>query len=394
MAERLIIAGGGLSGVLAAVAVKQARPDLDIALFEAGPQLGGDHTWSFYDTDLSRAGKALVEPLIAHKWSGYDTIFDEFSRSFSTAYRSITSASLHRGAMERISQHVHFDSPIAAVDEDGVTLADGTREEGDAVIDARGATRLDGVALRWQKFFGQEVRLSAPHGLTRPVIMDASVAQVEGYRFVYLLPFTDDTLLIEDTYYTDIRKVERDVLRERIAQYAAGRGWTIAEVLREEQGCLPLALSSDVERLWASAAPPGSAAPIGLRAGLFHPVTSYSLPVAVRTALEIAGLRGELTTERLRTTMEAFTRKHFRQTSFDRLLNRMLFMACPAEDRHRVLARFHTHPQALIERFYAGALSKSYQFRVLASRPPVPFFAAVKVVPERAAFSSHLQPSL
>ena len=57
------------------------------------------------------------------------------------------------------------------------------------VIDARGAGDLDALDLGWQKFVGREVRLAAPHGLDRPIVMDACVDQPDGYRFVYCLPF-------------------------------------------------------------------------------------------------------------------------------------------------------------------------------------------------------------
>ncbi|MEM6763022.1 MAG: lycopene beta-cyclase CrtY [Pseudomonadota bacterium] len=387
MAERLIIAGGGLSGVLTALSVMKSKAATDVVVLEAGPTLGGDHTWSFYDTDVDAEGRALVEPLIAHRWDGYETKFRGFSRTFSTGYRSITSSHLHQAAMDQLGPRVRLNTPVEEVDEAGVTLANGERLEADAVIDARGARKLDGTVLRWQKFLGQEVRLSKPHGLTRPTIMDAMVPQVEGYRFVYLLPFTEDTLLIEDTYYSEDAAVDPEVLRERIGQYAAGREWVIEEAIREEQGALPLLLSGDFETMWAGAAPPGSGVPIGLRAGLFHPVTGYSLPASVRTAVALGKLSGPLTTQRLRATVRDIAVKHFNRSGFDRLLNRMLFLAGEPENRHQVLARFHKLPQTLIERFYAGHLPRAYQLRILMGKPPVPLMAAVRVVPEKAAFN-------
>ena len=45
------------------------------------------------------------------------------------------------------------------------------------VVDARGASRRPGGGTGFQKFVGQEVQLAAPHGLTKPVLMDATVDQ-------------------------------------------------------------------------------------------------------------------------------------------------------------------------------------------------------------------------
>lgn len=387
MRERLIIAGGGLSGVLTAMAYAERRPDIDLTVVEAGETLGGDHTWSFYATDLDGPASALVEPFVTHRWNGYETRFQDFSRSFSTGYRSVTSPRLHEVATAVLGDRIRLGTRVAAIDGAGVTLEGGERLEADAVIDARGPRALDGVVLRWQKFLGREVRLAQPHGLTQPTIMDACVSQVDGYRFVYLLPFTADTLLIEDTYYAEGPEVDADTLRGRIDDYARERGWAIEEVIREEVGALPLLLGGDFDTLWRGASA-GGAVPLGLRAGLFHPVTGYSLPASARTAIALATHGGPVTTARLRTEVERISRRHFARSKFDRLLNRLLFLAGEPKERHRVLARFHRLPQPLIERFYAGRLPPAYQLRILVGKPPVPFFAAVRVVPERAALAA------
>ncbi|MEO1105923.1 MAG: lycopene beta-cyclase CrtY, partial [Pseudomonadota bacterium] len=338
--------------------------------------------------DLSGAAADLVDPFVTYRWEGYETRFTGFSRGFSTPYRSVTSPRLHDVAMAKLGDSVRLNADVETVDSGGVTLKGGERLEADAVIDARGARKLDGVTLRWQKFVGQEVRLSRPHGLTRPTIMDADVPQVDGYRFVYLLPFTEDTLLIEDTYYSEGPIVDLDAKRQRIREYADARGWTITETIREEKGALPLLLSGDFKTMWAGAAPAGSGVPLGLRAGLFHPVTGYSLPASARTAVALAKSNGPVTTERLMADVEKIARKHMRRSGFDRLLNRLLFLAGEPQDRHRVLARFHKLPQPLIERFYAGRLPRAYQLRILVGKPPVPFFKACRVVPESAALEA------
>lgn len=383
MAQRLIIAGGGLSGVLAAVALAKARPDLELTLLEAGESLGGNHTWSFFDSDVSGAAAELVDPFVAHRWDGYDVRFAGLARTFSTPYRSVTSTRLDRLAREVLGARVRLGAPVAALDAGGATLTDGTRLDADAVIDARGATALAGVTLRWQKFLGREVRLARPHGLTRPTIMDARVPQIDGYRFVYLLPFSADTLLIEDTYYSEGREIDRAALSARIDDYAASRGWQIERTIREEAGALPLLLAQNFEAMWADAAPPGGAAPIGMRAGLFHPVTGYSLPVAARTAAMLAALDGPLSSQRLRQEMERIARQHAAEAGFARLLNRLLFLAGQPDDRHKVLARFHGLQQPLIERFYAGALTRADRTRILFGKPPVPILAALRALSER-----------
>ena len=67
----VIILGGGLAGGLAALALRREKPQLDIALVEPGAIIGGNHLWSFFESDIDPADRALVEPLIAHRWPGY-----------------------------------------------------------------------------------------------------------------------------------------------------------------------------------------------------------------------------------------------------------------------------------------------------------------------------------
>ena len=60
----LAIIGGGLSGGLIALAARRAQPERRILLIEAAPALGGAHLWSFVDSDVGEAEKALLEPLV------------------------------------------------------------------------------------------------------------------------------------------------------------------------------------------------------------------------------------------------------------------------------------------------------------------------------------------
>ncbi|MCP6134827.1 lycopene cyclase family protein, partial [Klebsiella pneumoniae] len=69
--------------------------------------------------------------------------------------------------------------------------------------------------------------------------------------------------------------------RAHIAEYALQHGWKVAECLREEHGVLPITLADDFPAWWGEhAGQPVS----GLRAGLCHCTTGYSLPEAVRLA--------------------------------------------------------------------------------------------------------------
>ena len=51
--------------------------------------------------------------------------------------------------------------------------------------------------------------------------MDATVEQIDGYRFIYLLPTGEHEIFVEDTYYSDAPEQDVTTISGRIAAYAA-----------------------------------------------------------------------------------------------------------------------------------------------------------------------------
>src|SRR5690606_8831330 len=131
-----------------------------------------------------------------------------------------------------------------------VRLDSGETVPASGVIDARGPGDVSALELGWQKFVGREYRFAQPHGLERPIVMDATVGQAEGYRFVSCLPFSETRLLVAATSYRPSLAVDVPALQERIAAYVTARGWQPAEVDREEAGVPPVAMGGDAAALW------------------------------------------------------------------------------------------------------------------------------------------------
>lgn len=206
----LLLIGGGLANGLLAWRLAQVRPELDVRIVEPQEGLGGVHTWSFFETDLTEDQFAWIAPLIAHQWPGYTVAFPAHARRLDTGYCSVTAERFHTVLSQALAGRVIRGTAVE-IAPTSVLLEDGRRLGARAVIDGRGPAPTPDLVLGFQKFVGLEVRLSAPHGLTEPIVMDASVSQAGGYRFVYTLPFDDWTLLIEDTRYTDGPDLDRAV---------------------------------------------------------------------------------------------------------------------------------------------------------------------------------------
>jgi lycopene beta-cyclase len=373
----LIILGGGLAGGLAALALRQARPDLDIALVEPGA-IGGNHLWSFFDSDVAAADADLVAPLIGHRWPAYDVRFPGHRRRLDQSYRTIESEALDRAVRAALPAEQIVVARAVTATADGATLDDGRVLHGRAVLDTRGLVSAPpGLACGWQKFAGQVLTIPAGHGLERPIVMDACVDQADGYRFVYCLPFSPTELFVEDTYYADEPDLDPARLAGRIAAYATAQGWSVKRVARQESGVLPVVMGGDFDTFWPAA---DRLARGGVRAGLFHPLTSYSLPDAVRFAFWLA--REAPLDERLGAATRALAKAHWQRGRFDRLLARMLFRAADPPQRYRVLERFYRLPEPLIGRFYAGRSTVGDRVRILAGKPPVPVKRALAAMME------------
>lgn len=387
----LAVVGGGLAGGLIVLALRKKRPDLDVRLIEGSRSIGGNHLWSFFASDIADADRWIVAPLVCYGWTSYDIRFPAHGRAIKASYYSIESERLDalvRAAMPPGA--LMLGRKVLGASAKAVVLADGDRVEADGVIDARGAGDLSKLDLGWQKFVGREYALHEPHDLQRPIVMDATVEQIDGYRFVYSLPFSATRLFVEDTYYSDTPDLYRsqpggsnaDPIGDRVDAYARAKGWQIGEVLREESGALPVALGGDFEEYWRSGG--NNVAKAGMRAGLFHPTTGYSLPDAVRTASLIARAH-DLSGQGLHELMHGFAATTWRKRGFYRMLDKMLYRAGPPDERYRILERFYRLNPGLIGRFYAGQTTMFDQARILTGKPPVTIANAIKALRSKPA---------
>jgi lycopene beta-cyclase len=361
-----ILVGGGLQNGLIALALRAHQPGARIALIERDGALGGNHTWCFHGSHVDIGARSWLEPLVVHRWPGYRILFPEAEHRLEESYSCISSKRFHEVVSEAIEAHgdstLLLDTDVAGVEAGCVRLASGGTVRAMAVIDGRGAVPLQPDApFGYQKFLGLEVELEAPHGLDVPIIMDATVEQVDGYRFIYVLPLDDLTVLIEETYFHDSPELPAKDARQRIHAYAATHGWSISTMRREEHGVLPMP--------WAETPrpDPSGALVAGYRGGWFHPGTGYSLPVAARLATFVAKRPADAL---FGPDLDAFEREHRAQARFARFLNRLMFRWYPPGARRAIFERFYRLPQDTIERFYALRLRPIDRLRLLVGRPP------------------------
>jgi lycopene beta-cyclase len=353
----IAVVGGGLHGSLAAWAL--ASPDL--VLIEAGPTLCGNRTWCCHAGDLGTA-YSFLKPLFLHSWPAYEVSFPGWNRRVNLEYLALPSNHLSRIVAHHLQQMqctLLLGTEVCEVQPASVTLNDGRVFNANFVVDTR--NQLTSTKQGWQKFVGWEVELARPHQRDIPMLMDASVDQYDGFRFMYVLPFSPTRMLLEDTYYCSDPKLDFAGIRSRLAEYCEARKWKIDEVVREESGVLPVPFNTRCQ--------PTAHLPLrlGVGGGWFHPTTGYSLGCGAETIQALAKLPREQAVEEI-TRLAA---RHRRQAPFARFLNRLMFGAFSNGTRRSVLDHFYrVLSEPAIGRFYALRSTWSDRARLLSGKPP------------------------
>ena len=379
------LVGVGLANGLIAAALLHKHPLARIAVIDQKPAFAFNQTWCFHRSDVpSEDVWPWLQPFIAQQWQGYDVAFAKLKRGFDGCYLGISGdkfADVLASLFNRPTVHVYAGQNVAAVRAGEVTLLNGQQIPAQLVLDGRGAMpRTTGTGF--QKFVGWDVQLdvSANPLPSRPLLMDACVQQVDGYRFVYVLPLGPDRALLEDTYFSSTPELCVSALESRLEQYISNKGWRLRTLHRREQGVLPMP--------WKRAAGESPFAvegviQVGYRGGWYQPATGYSVPQALIVANAIAGL-SQLTAESATAALQPVWRRHDARAGFYRLLNRLAFRGVNDEDRFAVFERFYRLPVALVERFYAGQSTWWDRARIMGGRPPVPLskFQMARVMEE------------
>ena len=371
----IVIAGGGLPGALAALALAKARPDLRLVLVDSGHGSGDGRMWPFFLTDVPKDQRWLIEPLIDGAWRKYEVRFPRFMRVINTPMRMITRHTVDAALNEALPGGAVIGGvAITGLDAGGIDLADGRRIHATAVIDARRGRIFPHLHGGWRVMYGQLIRFAHKHPFAHPLLIDARVSQRDGCRFVTCVPISAHTALLRETVYAEERDIDSATMAARIAEYCSIANWQVAEILHEQRAELPLVAGGDFDAFRASGE--GGVARIGGWAGLFHPFSGDEIGPAVSTALALATLPelagGDISGTALERATRRLARAHWDTSGFGRLLAKMMFGAAGPRRRYKLFEWIYRLDQPLIEAVYAGTLRWHERLRMLLGRPPLP----------------------
>lgn len=361
-----VLVGGGLQNGLIALALLHRLPALRVLLLESEERLCGNHTWSFHQSDVTPEAAAWLSPVPSVQWPAYEVRFPEMSRRVRSGYCSIASRDLNGALTNAFEQapnaHLLTGAHVSRLAEQAVLLSDGRQFTGRHLIDGRGPLRAASENLGgFQKFVGLELMLDGPAPRREPLLMDATVPQEDGFRFMYVLPFTSHRVLIEDTCFSNHPTLDIPGGLERVRAYAEEKGYAVASELRQESGVLPMPYRR------VPPFPDSMPLAVGYRGGFFHPATGYSFPCALRVAQHIAQCAPH---SPLNPEWDRLVAHHRSQYRFATVLNRLLFTAYAPAGRHPIFSRFYRLPEPCIERFYRMNATMGDKARFFLGRPP------------------------
>ncbi|MCE2974530.1 MAG: lycopene beta-cyclase CrtY [Sediminibacterium sp.] len=359
----IIIVGGGLWGQLTLHFFKTFFPKTAIALIEQQPQLAHGKNWSCHTSDIPASLNNWYRSLPAKEWPGQTVQFKTYDRHLNNGYCTLKANDLSAKTMSVYADciYLNFSESQLPAESNKAWIID-TKN--------RAAAASNGG---FQKFVGLLLRTTAPHNVEEPIIMDARVPQKNGFRFFYSLPFSKQDLFIEDTRYSLTDNIEIEDYKKEILEYAEQKlKVKDYKIIETEVGCLPIPFHPQIQQQQVD-----KHIYLGAGAGLFQPVTGYSLPYAFEFLNLLLQSQGDLPR----------TFKHYldwqkkiqqRQKMFY-YLNRLLFLAADREKEYLCFERFYTFNEKRIERFYNGQFSKLDWLAMFSGRPPVSVIKAIKV---------------
>ena len=350
--DGIVIAGGGLAACMAALAMARLRADVPLLIVEEAETFGGEGYRSFADAELGQDGAELLGPLAVERWPGFYVAFPGFSRKLKAEWAGLAAADLHRAMIETLDpRQYRLGTKVVAVREDALVLDGGETIKAEGAIDARGAANLSTLDLIYEARLERDYLFKAPHRVDRPVLVDATVDQSGGLRFMQCVPLGEDRLIVADICISE--RGQPDIAAgARLDAYLAARGWRTRRATSEHARVTPLPVGGDFAAFWRLGG--ARVAKLGLRGGFVNPATGRTIADAVGNARLLAGQR-DFSGAALHDLFEAEAKAAWKKREPQRAIPAALARTAP-EDRRALIERLYRLEPGLIARLQADQL--------------------------------------
>jgi len=358
--QGVVIAGGGIAGSLAALALARQRPEVPLLIVEEQESFGGVCFHPLFTDEVDRPEQALLAGIPGLRWPGFYLAFPGLARNLKGAIGGFTPAALHRTMIETLRpDQYRLGTRIVAVREDALVLDGGETIKAEGALDARGATNLSMLDLLYETRVERQIRTTAPHRLDRPLLVDATVEQNLGFSFVQAFPLGEDRLRIARLLVSE-RSQPDEAADARLDHYLELRGWRTAEVEASCALARPLPIGGDFSGFWRFGG--ARVAKLGLRGGFFHPATGRTLADAARTALLLAEQK-DFSGTALHDLFEEQAKQLWKKRELHRSVNAAI-AAAPPEARRATAERLYRLDAGTLVRFLGDRLGLLDRHRV------------------------------
>ena len=358
--DGILIAGGGLAGSLAALAMARHRPEVPLLIVEERESFGGEGFRTFTDAELGEEGAALVGPLAIDQWPGFYLALPGASRKLKGEMGGFGPEDLHRAMVQALQpKSYRLGTKVVAVREHALVLDGGETIKAEAAIDARGATSMSTLELLYAARLERDYRFGAPHRVDRPVLVDATVEPNGPLRFFQCVPLSEERLLVAEVAISE-RAQPDEGAGTRIAAYVKARGWARPRAGAERTASRPLPMGGDFAAFWRLGG--ARAAKLGLRGGFVHPLTGRSLGDAAETALLLVRQR-DFAGSALHDLFEAEAKQLWKEREFLRGITAALAHG-PPEQRRALFTRLLLLDPGTIQRLQADRLGLVDRWRI------------------------------
>jgi lycopene beta-cyclase len=348
----VLIAGGGVAGSLAALALARHRPEVPLLIVEERDRFGGDCFHHLFTDEVDGREQALLASIPGLSWPGFYLAFPGLTRKLKGTIGGFEPEALHRAVVETLRpDQYRLGTRIVAVREDALVLDGGETIKAEGAIDARGAANLSMLELLYETRIERVAMLAAPHRLDRPVLIDASPDQGAGFSFVRIFPLGERRLSIAKVLVSERARPD-DAAEARLDHYLALRGWRVEQVEESVALSRPMPMGGDFSAFWRIGG--ARVAKLGLRGGFVQPATGRGVADAARAALALAGAR-DLAGAALHDLIEEEARQLWKRRDFQRGTVAAI-AAAPPERRRSLIEQLYGLDPGVIAGFHADRL--------------------------------------
>ena len=246
-----IIAGGGAAGLnLALELIQSDQSGRTVLIVDRDAKTQNDRTWCFW-TDRPTG----LEPILFRSWSQIRFVAPSFDHVFSLndyRYHMVRGADFYEYAKQRIKAHPNFHwihgtiNSITNTAQGAAVVVDGEIYSADFVFDS--IIKPSDISAQPQKFhylkqhfLGWVIETPNPvFDPQTPTLFDFRTPQNDAMRFMYSLPFSPNSALIEYTLFSASLLPQAEYL-QALKEYVENvLGIKEYEIKETEQGVIPM----------------------------------------------------------------------------------------------------------------------------------------------------------